>query len=62
VCDLGLSHLAVSSIYTGAALVFAVIGLMFDKFTRYTQGASWWGSWVALLVVSIVMVRKNQKA
>lgn len=36
-CDLGFSHRAVSGLYTGAAALFAIAGLFYDKASSLTQ-------------------------
>jgi Fuc2NAc and GlcNAc transferase len=61
-CDLGFSHRKVTIIYTVGALFFAGIGSLFDTWTDAIKGSVWWGSWVALLVASIIIVMKNKKA
>jgi UDP-N-acetylmuramyl pentapeptide phosphotransferase/UDP-N-acetylglucosamine-1-phosphate transferase len=59
-CDLGFSHRAVTIIYTVAAVIFAAIGLGFDRWPLFVQAVVWWGSLIALLFISIIVVKKNR--
>jgi Fuc2NAc and GlcNAc transferase len=59
-CDLGFSHRTVTIIYTVAALIFAAIGLSFDRWPHFVQAVVWWGSMMVLLFISIFVVMKNR--
>ncbi|MBN1654968.1 MAG: glycosyltransferase family 4 protein [Deltaproteobacteria bacterium] len=61
-CDLGFSHRTVTIAYTGCALLFALIGIMFDKWSDQAKAVVWWGSWLVLLSISVFVVRKNRTA
>jgi UDP-N-acetylmuramyl pentapeptide phosphotransferase/UDP-N-acetylglucosamine-1-phosphate transferase len=58
-CDLGYSHKEVTTIYTIAASVFALLGLLQSKMPFWGQVLSWWGSLAVASVVAIIVISKN---
>lgn len=60
-CDLGLGHRSVTTIYTVCAVLFAVVGLYFDQLPGWTQVVVWWGSLAILLFLSLYILFKNSR-
>ncbi len=60
-CDLGLSHRAVTTIFTVAAVIFASLGMVFDRLPPAARITSWWLSLVVLLLLSIFVVVRRKK-
>jgi UDP-N-acetylmuramyl pentapeptide phosphotransferase/UDP-N-acetylglucosamine-1-phosphate transferase len=61
-CDLGLSHRAVTTIYTVAAAVCAALGLSYSSMPGWGQAVAWWGSLLLMLILSVFVVMKNRDA
>lgn len=60
-CDLGLSHRAVTIIYTTAALLFAALGLTYGDMPAWCQSISWWGSLAVALAACLFVMMKNRR-
>ena len=58
-CDLGLSHRTVTLAYTSAAIIFALIGVNFDKMSEHTQPLVFWSCIAFAIGASVLVLRKN---
>lgn len=60
-CDLGMSHRAVTTIFTVAAVIFASLGLVLDGLLAAARVAAWWMSLAVLLALSLLVVIRRNK-
>ncbi|MDJ0764159.1 MAG: glycosyltransferase family 4 protein [Myxococcota bacterium] len=60
-CDLGLTHRAITIIYTAAAAGFAALGLAYGSLPAWGKALTWWGALTASLIACLFVVFKNPR-
>lgn len=58
-CDLRMSHRAVTSVYTVAALLCAALGLVYGSMPDWGKALAFWGAVTVLLFSAMFVLKKN---